>query len=137
MSKQVIEGGCQCGAVRYSVNGDPVVVAVCHCSTCRRANAAPAVAWAMFEEGQVQFVAGQLKKYSASEEVKRGFCPRCGTQISFEADYLPRLIDITVGSFDDPEAVRPSMHYWHSRHLSWAEFADSLPRYPEFPPLEQ
>ena len=137
MSKQVIEGGCQCGAVRYSVNGDPVVVAVCHCSTCRRANAAPAVAWAMFEKGQVQFVAGQLKKYAASEEVKRGFCPRCGTQISFEADYLPRLIDITVGSFDDPEAVRPSMHSWHSRHLSWAEFADSLPRYPEFPPLEQ
>lgn len=137
MSTQKIDGGCQCGAVRYSITGKPVVTAICHCSTCRRANAAPAVAWSMFESGQVEMVAGELKKYAASEGVKRGFCPACGTQITFEADYLPGMIDVTVGSFDDPEVVRPSMHYWHSRHLSWAEFADSLPRYPEFPPVEQ
>ena len=137
MPEQKIEGGCQCGFIRYQIIGDPVMAAICHCATCRRANAAPAAAWAMFEEGQVQFAAGQLKKYAASEEVKRGFCPNCGTQISFEADYLPGTVDITVGSFDSPEAIQPSMHYWHSMHLPWAEFADSLPRYPEFPPIEQ
>ena len=90
----------------------------------------------MFEQGQVQFATGQLKKYAASEEVKRGFCPNCGTQISFEDDYLPGMVDITVGSFDNPEAIQPSMHYWHSKRLPWAEFADSLPRYPGFPPIE-
>ncbi len=137
MSNQIIEGGCQCGAVRYVIEAEPIMAAICHCSTCRRANAAPAVAWAMFEYGQVQFVAGKLKRYVASEGAKRGFCADCGTQISFEAEYLPGLIDITVGSFDNPECVEPSMHYWYSRHLSWAEFADSLPRYPEFPPVEQ
>ncbi len=137
MSKRKTEGGCQCGSIRYVIAGDPVMAAICHCSTCRRANAAPAVAWAMYEEGQVKFVSGAPKKYSASEDAKRGFCSECGTPISFEAEFLPGLIDITLGSFDDPEAVQPTMHYWHSRHLSWAEFADSLPRYPEFPPLEQ
>ena len=137
MLKQKTEGGCQCGSIRYVITGDPLMAAICHCSICRRANGAPAVAWAMYDEGQVQFVSGAPKKYSASEDVKRGFCPECGTPISFEAEYLPGLIDITVGSFDDPEAVQPTMHYWYSRHLSWAEFADLLPRYPEFPPLEQ
>ncbi|WP_078118573.1 GFA family protein [Thiosocius teredinicola] len=137
MPKQNIEGGCQCGAVRYVIEGEPIMAAICHCSTCRKANAAPAVAWAMFESGQVAFVAGQLKKYEASEEAIRGFCAECGTQISFEAEYLPGLIDITVGSFDKPESIQPSMHYWYSRHLSWAEFSDELPRYPEFPPVEQ
>jgi len=136
MPNQKIEGGCQCGAVRYIINGDPIITAICHCTTCRRANAAPTVAWAMYQLDQVKFGTNQLKSYAASEEVKRGFCPKCGTQISFEADYIPGLIDITVGSFDDPEMVKPSMHYWHSKHLSWVEFSDSLPRHAEFPPQE-
>ena len=137
MSEQRIEGGCQCGAIRYAITGEPIMAAVCHCSTCRRANGAPAVAWAMFDQGQVQFTAAEPKKFAASSEVERGFCAECGTPISFEAEYLPGLIDITIGSFDDPEAANPTMHYWHSKHISWAEFADALPRYPEFPPLEQ
>ena len=41
------EGGCLCGATRYVVQGDPVVVALCHCSMCRRAAGAPVVAWAI------------------------------------------------------------------------------------------
>lgn len=137
MSEQIIKGGCQCGSVRYVATGVPLLAAICHCGTCRRANAAPAVAWAMFTKGQVQFIGGEPKTYAASSEVERGFCEKCGTPLTFEADFLPGLIDITVGSFDDPEAVKPTMHYWHSKHLSWAEFADSLPRHPEFPPFEQ
>ncbi|MGH8284563.1 MAG: GFA family protein [Steroidobacteraceae bacterium] len=63
MSDQEHEGGCQCGAVRYRIAGHPVIAAVCHCSMCRRANAAPAVAWAMFQEAQVTFVRGTLTSY--------------------------------------------------------------------------
>ena len=55
MSDETLKGGCQCGAVRYETAGAPVVVAICHCSMCRRANAAPAVAWAMLQEAQVTF----------------------------------------------------------------------------------
>jgi len=31
------EGGCLCGAVRYSVTGTPVARTLCHCISCRRA----------------------------------------------------------------------------------------------------
>jgi len=66
---------------------------------------------------------------------KRGFCPQCGTQISFTADFLPGLIDITIGSLDDPDQIKPALHYWDSKRLSWVQFADDLPRHAEFPPL--
>lgn len=135
MTEPKLEGGCQCGAVRYSIRGEPVLAAICHCSMCRRANAAPAVAWAMFEESQLSFSAAQPKAYASSAEAKRGFCAACGTPISFTASFLPGLIDITIGSLDNPESIKPTLHYWHSKHLSWVEFADSLPRHPELPPF--
>src|SRR3546814_6641114 len=55
--------------------------------------------------------------------------------ISFSAAYIPGLIDLTIGSMDQPDTITPQFHYWHSKHLAWAEFADTLPRHPEFPPL--
>mgnify|MGYP006172397107 FL=1 len=131
----VLEGGCQCGAVRYRASGDPVVVAICHCSMCRRASAAPALAWAMFQASQVEFTRGRPKHYDSSAGATRGFCATCGTQISFTADYIPGLIDLTVGSLDQPGAVEPALHYWDSKRLPWVRFDDQLPRHAEFPPL--
>jgi hypothetical protein len=136
MTTAPMTGGCQCGAVRYEVSDEPIVVAVCHCTMCRRANSAPAVAWAMFAQDQVRFVSGAPKHYSSSPPARRGFCERCGTQISFTADYIPGLIDLTVGSFDEPARLAPTLHYWDSKRLPWVEFADRLPRHAEFPPFE-
>jgi hypothetical protein len=112
------------------------MAAICHCAMCRRANAAPAVAWAMFRQSQIVFTAGSPATYASSGEAKRGFCPVCGTQISFTADYIPGLIDITIGSLDRPEEVAPTLHYWDSKRLPWVQFADDLPRFPGFPPVE-
>ena len=36
-----ITGGCHCGAIRYEVNGDLIVHALCHCTDCRRKNPRP------------------------------------------------------------------------------------------------
>ena len=113
-----------------------MVVAICHCSMCRRANAAPAVGWVMYREEQVRFTKAQPKLYRSSASARRGFCDNCGTPISFTADYIPGLIDLTAGSFDCPEALKPALHYWDSRRLPWVRFDDGLPKHPEFPPFE-
>ena len=136
MSEERREGGCQCGAVRYAVSGAPVLTALCHCTMCRRANAAPVVAWAMFKAEQVVFTKGTPAEFASSPEARRGFCSACGTQLCFTASFIPGLIDITIGSFDRPEMVRPTLHYWDSKRLPWMQFADDLPKYPEFPPAE-
>ena len=137
MSKNNFNGGCQCGAVRYQITGEPVMAAICHCSMCRRANAAPAVAWAMFEKSQVSFTKSRPKAYALSPEAERGFCSTCGTQICFTAEYIPGLTDMTVGSLDHPDSIKPEFHYWHSGQLTWVEFADGLPRHPKFPPIKE
>ena len=137
MSNESLEGGRQCGSVRYRMTGSPVLAALCHCSMCRRANAAPAVAWAMYQESKVAFTRSAPTLYESSPGANRGFCPRCGTQISFTAEHLPGLVDITIGRLDDPSRVPPALHYWESKRLPWVHFADQLPRYAEFPPAAE
>ncbi len=43
-------------------------------------------------------------------------------QISFT------VIDLTIGTMDEPDAIAPEFHYWYSKHLAWVEFAGTLPR---------
>ena len=135
-SDGAIAGGCQCGAVRYEIRGEPVMVALCHCSMCRRAHAAPAVAWAMFRSDQVRFVAAAPAQHASSPEARRGFCAACGTPVSFTASFIPGLIDIAVGSLDAPEALAPTLPYWESRRLPWMKLDDGLPRYAALPPTD-
>jgi hypothetical protein len=135
MSEDRRQGGCQCGAVRYEISGRPLMTAICHCTLCRRANAAPAVAWAMFHDRQVRFIKGTPATYASSAEAQRSFCAACGSQIAFTASYIPGLIDITVGSLDHPETMAPTLHYWEAKRLPWLRLGDDLPKYPELPPL--
>ncbi len=130
-----IEGGCQCGAVRYAITGEPVFTAMCHCTICRRTHAAPVVAWAMFQEKDVAVTKGAPKIHKSTAEGRRGFCGDCGTQISFTASFLPGLIDIAIGSLDKPEAMPPALHYWESKRLPWLKLDDDLPRHAELPPF--
>nr|WP_268244694.1 hypothetical protein [Formosimonas limnophila] len=44
MSNATLKGGCQCGHIRYQLTGEPLMTALCHCTMCRRATAAPTVA---------------------------------------------------------------------------------------------
>lgn len=126
MTGKTLEGGCLCGAVRYRITGAPVMASVCHCALCRRASAASSIAWAMFRKEQVVFD-NPPASYVSSTVGRRSYCPACGTQLSLSASDLPGLIDITIGSLDDPEAIRPTQHYWGTRRVPWVRYAYSAP----------
>jgi len=90
----------------------------------------------MFPEESFEVLSGEPAQYHSSTGASRYFCPTCGTQLAFRAEYIPGLVDITIGSLDEPDAIQPTLHYWYSKHLSWFGCEDGLPKYPEFPPTE-
>jgi hypothetical protein len=128
-----LEGGCLCGGIRYRTSGDPIAIVYCHCNSCRRASGAPVVAWAMWALDCFEFAAGKPGVYVSSPGVERRFCASCGTPLTYVADYMPDLVDVTVASFDNPRALAPQMHIWDSERVPWLALADRLPRHPDAP----
>jgi hypothetical protein len=129
-----LEGGCRCGAVRYEVTGDPVYVALCHCTDCRKSAGAPMVSWSAFAEGDVSVTAGAPRDYASSEHATRSFCAVCGTGLFYRNPaVLPGLIDIQAATLDDPEALPPHIHVQTAEQLNWMHGIDALPAFERYP----
>lgn len=125
------EGGCFCGAIRYQIRSAPLVSMLCHCQSCRRLAAAPAVGWLTFEHDQFVYLQGQPVLLRSSEAVRREFCGKCGTHLTYQSDRYPDEIDITTCTLDDPAAFPPTHHSWLSHNVAWVRFGDGLPTYQE------
>lgn len=116
-------GGCQCGAVRFRVDGALGRASICHCRMCQNAFgaffgplvSAPGVAWTR----------GAPRHFASSNLARRGFCAACGTPLTYEPRGGP--IEIAIGAFDAPQAIIPVIqHAVESAHPAFA----SLPGLP-------
>ena len=130
MSEACYSGGCLCGAVRYRLAGAGTNLCYCHCTSCRRAAGAPAVAWGTFARSAFSLTRGSLAEYRSSPPVARGFCAQCGTSLSYRHERRAAEIDITLASLDDPGVLVPQMHVWVSDKLPWVSIRDDLPQFP-------
>lgn len=132
---RTVEGGCLCGAVRYRIQGEPLVSVTCQCRSCRRASGAALVPWLHLDTAQLTFLAGAPVEFQSSPAVTRTFCGQCGTPLTYRrSDYGP-TIDVTTCTLDEPDLFPPVAHVWTSHRLRWVELADDLPRFDETPPV--
>jgi hypothetical protein len=122
-------GGCLCRTIRYEFQGEPDEVLHCHCESCRRQTSSPVATFAMVKTAVLRFTQGQPKAYCSSPGVWRSFCLDCGSPIAYRSDRRPELIDLHVGTLDDPGSVQAWCHVQTSAQLPWFEMLDSLPRF--------
>lgn len=124
----IFEGGCLCGAVRWRAMADPTWVGHCHCTMCRRASGAAAVSWAAFPEPSFTITKGTPARYVSSSRAARQFCATCGGQLTFQFNKdIGKTIDVTIGSFDDPAALRPKEHVFTKSRIAWLKLDEHLP----------
>ena len=123
------EGGCLCGALRYSASVDPIDAGYCHCRMCQKISGAAVLPWASFSSGDFSYTLGQPKIYKSSDWGQREFCEACGSQIAFRGTVSDDAVEINVGTLDDPEIITPEYHVWCDSQVSWFDTADALPRY--------
>ncbi|MDJ0821008.1 MAG: GFA family protein [Paracoccaceae bacterium] len=123
-----VTGRCLCGDIRYEAKGPPLWTALCHCESCRRACSAPVVAWMGFAPEDVAWQ-GTRTFYQSSDVATRGFCPNCGTQMSFESTRWPGEVHLYAVSRDDPQAYHPDLHCHYAQRLQWLGLSDDLPKH--------
>lgn len=118
-------GGCQCGAVRFAVEdiGRP---SICHCRMCQKAFGsffgplvtAKGLAWTR----------GAPKHFQSSNMVRRGFCPDCGTPLTYE--WEGANVELAIGAFDDPASIKPALQVSPQAKMPWFGELDGLPTRP-------
>ena len=126
MSSNVMTGGCQCGAVRYRISGVPQLAAICHCRMCQKATGS--IAWAFFTvpRAALTWTRGAPTSFRSSAAAERGYCPACGTPLTFAPDG-EETIDLGIGTLDDPAAIEPTAQYWIDARMPWFGKLANLP----------
>lgn len=130
-------GGCFCGSVRYTLEGPPLKVGVCHCGACKKLTGGTSWSFAVVAThtlhltGQVREV---TRKADSGREVYVGFCPSCGTTLVSRNDKWPQTRILSVASFDDFQGFSPSFHIWTSAAFDWEIIPEGVHCFPEHIP---
>jgi hypothetical protein len=113
-----LTGGCQCGAVRYALDQQPVNVHVCHCRMCQKAVGGPFAIICPVEKPALRITRGELTFFRSSDVGRRGYCKDCGTPMTF--DYPDgHDIGVLVGTLDDPDLAPPENQYGNESRVAW------------------
>ena len=121
-----MDGGCQCGRIRYSAEIASYDAYLCHCRMCQRATGGVSIAFVNLPKTSLTW-AVEPDWYESSPIARRPFCASCGTPLGFQFLDGPNT-DLTVGSFDDPSSFVPKSHFGAESMLAAWLVTKDLPR---------
>jgi hypothetical protein len=130
-------GGCACGAIRYSIVGDPLFANHCQCRDCQRESGTGHGSYATFARAGVT-VTGDAKKWNMvgdSGNVKtRAFCPKCGLAVYMTFAAMPDIFTIRAASLDEPARYKPQVVTFAARGYDWDHLNSDLTTFETMPP---
>ena len=134
-----ITGGCVCGAVRYELTAEPVMMLKCHCRDCQHITGSGFAPAFLVPAAAFRLTRGKLRYYSTASlsrgKHKRGFCPECGSRIT-GGEFEPGEslnIGVLASSLDDPALFQPQMDIFVSDAQPWDQMDPSIPKFEQYP----
>lgn len=130
-------GHCLCGAVSYTIKGEPARMAQCHCKDCQRASGTGHMSLAFFKADDVE-IQGQTASYAATADSgnvnTRHFCPACGSRIFGENSARPGVVGIAVGCVDEHDWFAPQAIVYAGSRPGWDATSEDIPNFETMPP---
>ena len=116
------EGGCQCGEIRYRLIGEPIFLAVCHCTDCKHQSGSAFGMSLRMRKADVELLQGAPKQWITCSDNGNPkicvFCGTCGTRLWHGPGPLGNL-SVKPGTLDDPSQLAPRYEGWTKRKLPW------------------
>lgn len=132
-----IEGGCQCGAVRYELEGEPDRVSICHCRDCQKSAGAPMVTWAMLPKEKFRVTKGAARAVNSSGDSFRYFCADCGTGLYYiNETFLPGIVDVQAITLDVPDAFPPTTQVQTGEQAMWVPHLSEIEAFRRYPGMD-
>ena len=131
-----ITGGCVCGAIRYEVTADPIVMFNCHCRDCQKLTGSGYTPVFYVPAKAFKITKGRPKYHETKSEMigdnVRGFCPECGSRLfGGKSDFGQ---GITAGSLDDPSLYKPQHEIWTSDAQPWDHMDSKSKKFEKYAP---
>jgi hypothetical protein len=130
------QGGCACGAIRYEVSAEPMMVMDCHCRECQHSTGGACATSAVVAKDAFKLIKGRPKKYTSlgdsGNEVHRHFCEHCGSPLYAEPAVAPFLA-VKAGSLDDPSWLKKNGALYTSAAQPWAHIDPNLLQFEKAP----
>ena len=111
-----VEGGSQCGAVRYTSSAAPSITFHCHCTHCHLASGAAFTTVVAVPRDSVHVTGSTLAHTLTSDRgtpVHRHHCPSCGTYIYCISEGFDASAFNAV-TLNDPNWVKPESEVYVS-----------------------
>lgn len=119
-----LTGGCQCGAIRYTLRGAPVVFYICHCTECQKQSASAFGESFRVRQDDLEVdgaVATFTRIGTSGNELACDFCPDCGTRLFHRRAKYSETMNIKAGTLDDTSWLRPAGHIWVRSKQPWVK----------------
>jgi len=102
--EKIYEGSCFCGAVQFTVEGEPAVMGYCHCDSCRHWSAGPVNAFSLWKPNAVRVTRGAdlIGTYTKTPRSNRKWCKACGGHV-FNEHPGWGLIDVYAHPPESPD----------------------------------
>lgn len=120
-----LTGRCLCGQVTYTLEGEPLVTAVCHCDHCQRQSGGAFSVNLVARETQFA-VNGSLTTWgdpgddpTGTVHVERKFCGNCGSPIISVPTGRDGVVIVKAGTLDDHSVVSPTVEVWCVDRQPW------------------
>jgi hypothetical protein len=125
------QGSCFCGAVQFTVSGEPAGAGYCHCNSCRHWSAAPVNAFTLWNPEAVKVTQGEdkLGVFHKTELSHRKWCKNCGGHV-FTVHPPWKLVDVYVAAMRD-FPFKPGVHVNYADTV--LRMRDGLPKMHDLP----
>jgi hypothetical protein len=131
-----IDGGCYCGNIRYTFEGDVAGALQCHCRECQYITGGNPNVIVILPEDGFKYTSGEPASFSRPDldnPVTRYFCSDCGTAIGTTSPNAPGSMIIKVGTIDDPSFFKPGLAIFTKDAQSFHHIPDDLPSFEGVP----
>lgn len=127
------EGSCRCGRVRFRINAEPLVTAVCHCRGCQKMTASAFSTTLTLPADALEVIAGDpVIGGLHGKEARHHHCDWCKSWLFTRLPPEYGAINVRATMLDEASDFVPFMETFTSERLPWAQ-TGAPHSFPEFP----